>query len=50
MFVANREPQYLLMADEDLILLVGSGDLGAFDALYDRHSRTAYSLAYRMMG
>ena len=30
--------------------LVEGGDAGAFAALYDRHSRAAYSLAYRMMG
>ncbi len=39
-----------LLADEDLISLVGDGDAQAFAALYDRHSRAAYSLAYRMMG
>ena len=37
------------LADEELISLVGEGDAGAFAALYDRHSRAAYSLAYRMM-
>ena len=30
--------------------LASNGDTGAFAALYDRHSRAAYSLAYRMMG
>ena len=29
--------------------LIGSGDTGAFATLYDRHSRAAYSVAYRMM-
>ena len=48
--VSNRGRQYLLLADEDLISLVGSGDAQAFATLYDRHSRSAYSLAYRMMG
>jgi RNA polymerase sigma-70 factor (ECF subfamily) len=48
--VANRGRQYLLFADEELISLVGSGDAAAFATLYDRHSRPAYSLAYRMMG
>ncbi len=45
-----RRRQYLLLADEDLMSLVDSGDTGAFAGLYDRHSRAAYSLAYRMMG
>jgi RNA polymerase sigma-70 factor (ECF subfamily) len=48
--VADRKRQYLLLADEDLISLVVEGDAGAFATLYDRHSRAAYSLAYRMMG
>jgi RNA polymerase sigma-70 factor (ECF subfamily) len=48
--VADRGRQYLLLADEDLISLVRRGDAEAFAALYDRHSRPAYSLAYRMMG
>ena len=30
--------------------LIGEEDAGAFAALYDRHSRVAYSLAYRVMG
>ena len=30
--------------------LVEGEDPGAFAALYDRHSRAAYSLSYRMMG
>ena len=30
--------------------LASGGDAGAFAALYDRHSRATYSLAYRMMG
>ncbi len=48
--MANRGRQYLLLADEELISLVGQGDADAFATLYDRHSRPAYSLAYRMMG
>jgi RNA polymerase sigma-70 factor, ECF subfamily len=50
--VANQGKQfrqYLLLADEDLISLVEGGDAEAFAVLYDRHSRAAYSLAYRMM-
>ncbi|WP_219975257.1 RNA polymerase sigma factor [Rubrobacter xylanophilus] len=42
--------RYLLLADEDLLSLVERRDPDAFAALYDRHSRAAYSLAYRMMG
>ncbi len=30
--------------------LAEAGDAQAFSVLYDRHSRAAYSLAYRMMG
>jgi RNA polymerase sigma-70 factor, ECF subfamily len=41
---------YPLLADEDLISLVEAGDAEAFATLYDRHSRAAFSLAYRMMG
>lgn len=48
--MADRERQYLLMADEDLMGLVEGGDSGAFAGLYDRHGRAAYSLAYRMAG
>ncbi len=48
--MANRARQYLLLADEELISLVGQSDADAFATLYDRHSRPAYSLAYRMMG
>lgn len=33
-----------------MISLAGTGDAEAFATLYDRHSRAAYSLAYRMMG
>jgi RNA polymerase sigma-70 factor (ECF subfamily) len=48
--VANKGRQYLLLAEEDLISLVAQGDAEAFATFYDRHSRPAYSLAYRMMG
>ena len=33
-----------------MISLAQAGSAEAFAALYDRHSRSAYSLAYRMMG
>jgi RNA polymerase sigma-70 factor, ECF subfamily len=32
------------------MFLMSAGDAEAFAALYDRHGRAAYSLAYRMMG
>ena len=48
--MADRARQYLLLADEELISLVGQANAAAFATLYDRHSRSAYSLAYRMMG
>jgi RNA polymerase sigma-70 factor, ECF subfamily len=47
---ANRRRHYLLLADADLISLVEKDDPEALATLYDRHSRSAYSLAYRMMG
>ena len=48
--MADGGRQYLILADEDLMSLVEGGDAEAFAALYDRHSRAAYSLSYRMMG
>ena len=49
--VSDKGRQYLLLADEDLISLVETNDdPQAFATLYDRHSRAAFSLAYRMMG
>jgi RNA polymerase sigma-70 factor, ECF subfamily len=45
----GREGRYARLGDEDLISLVGSDDARAFAALYDRHSRAAYGMAYRMM-
>jgi RNA polymerase sigma-70 factor, ECF subfamily len=46
----RRGKLYALVADEELISLVEQSDAEAFAMLYDRHSRPAYSLAYRMMG
>jgi RNA polymerase sigma-70 factor (ECF subfamily) len=43
------EGRYARLGDEDLISLVGSGDARAFAAFYDRHSRAAYGIAYRLM-
>jgi RNA polymerase sigma-70 factor (ECF subfamily) len=48
--VADTGRQYLILADEDLISLVEAADADAFATLYDRHSRAAFSLAYRMVG
>ena len=47
--VRDHAGRYLLLADEDLISLVGDGDAKAFALLYDRHSRAVYSLAYRLI-
>ena len=46
-----RDPagRYALLADEELISLLGDGDTQAFASLYDRYSSPAYSLAYRLM-
>jgi RNA polymerase sigma-70 factor (ECF subfamily) len=38
------------LADEDLMELVAAGDQVAFEILYDRHGRVAYSLARRLLG
>ena len=40
----------MILAAEDLLSLVETGIAEAFATLYDRHSRAAFSLAYRMMG
>jgi RNA polymerase sigma-70 factor, ECF subfamily len=48
--MAERGRHYLILADEDLISLVEAADAEAFATLYNRHSRAAFSLAYRMMG
>jgi len=46
----TRGRQYLMLADEELIPLVNNDEPEAFATLYERHSRAAFSLAYRMMG
>jgi RNA polymerase sigma-70 factor (ECF subfamily) len=38
------------LADEDLMQLVRRGNAPAFEVIYERHSRAAFSLAYRMAG
>ena len=48
--MVDRARQYMILGDEDLISLVEASDAEAFATLYDRHSRAAFSLAYRMMG
>jgi RNA polymerase sigma-70 factor (ECF subfamily) len=48
--MVDNSKKYLTLADEDLISMVGDEDPEAFAALYDRHSRAAYSLGYRIMG
>ena len=42
--------ELLALADEDLMQLVHGGDAQAFEIVFDRHSRVAFSLAYRMCG
>ncbi|MDX6647235.1 MAG: hypothetical protein QOK40_2962 [Miltoncostaeaceae bacterium] len=46
----NRPRDLSRLADEDLLGLVEAGEERAFEMLYDRHSRVAYSLAYRLLG
>lgn len=36
--------------DGELIARIVAGDTAAFEALYDRHSKPAYGLAYRIVG
>ena len=38
------------LADDVLLQLVHLGNESALDALYDRHGKVAYSLAYRILG
>lgn len=45
----NHKVRYQFLADEDLMMLVGEGDADAFAALYDRHSRSAYWLAHKLL-
>ncbi len=39
-----------VLADEELMQLVYTGQPAAFEAIYDRHADAAFSLAYRMCG
>jgi RNA polymerase sigma-70 factor, ECF subfamily len=43
-------PDLRALADEDLMQLMRRGDPRAFEAVYERHSAAAFSLAYRMVG
>ncbi|MEO8688072.1 MAG: sigma-70 family RNA polymerase sigma factor [Solirubrobacteraceae bacterium] len=43
-------PDLRVLADEDLMQLMRRGDPRAFEAVYERHSGAAFSLAYRMVG
>jgi RNA polymerase sigma-70 factor, ECF subfamily len=43
-------PELGRLADEDLLTLVERGDPEAFEVIYDRHSRVAFSLAFRLLG
>ncbi len=48
---ADTSPHELTrLADEDLLTLVERGDADAFEVVYDRHSRVAFSLAFRLLG
>lgn len=48
---ADRPPSELQrLADEDLLTLVERGDADAFEVVYERHSRVAFSLAFRLLG
>lgn len=38
------------LADEDLLVLVERGSNAAFEVMYDRHARVAFSLAFRLLG
>jgi len=38
------------LADEDLLQLVERGRADAFEVVYDRHARVAFSLAFRLLG
>jgi RNA polymerase sigma-70 factor, ECF subfamily len=48
--IRNRQRNLRSLADEELMLLVGNHDAGAFEVIFDRHGSAAFSLAYRMCG
>ena len=45
-----RKPDYTEHSDEHLVRLLAGGDEDALQALAERHSRPAYSLALRVLG
>lgn len=45
-----RSTDFRGLADEELMELVGGGEVQAFEVIFDRHSAAAFSLAYRMCG
>lgn len=48
---ADRLPHELArLADEELLTLVERADADAFEVVYERHSRVAFSLAFRLLG
>jgi RNA polymerase sigma-70 factor, ECF subfamily len=38
------------LADEDLLMLVERGDADAFEVIYERHCKVAFSLGFRLLG
>jgi RNA polymerase sigma-70 factor (ECF subfamily) len=46
----HNKARYTRFADEDLMVLEGGGDADAFAALYQRHCRSAYSVAHKLAG
>jgi RNA polymerase sigma-70 factor (ECF subfamily) len=46
----DHPPELSRLADEDLLTLIERGDAEAFEVIYDRHSRVAFSLAFRLLG
>lgn len=46
----RRDTALERLADEDLVARVATGDAAAFEVVYDRHARVAFSLAFRLLG
>lgn len=46
----RHEEDRTRLADEDLLVHAADGDERAFEVLYDRHGKVAWSLAYRLLG